>query len=546
MNFKLGKFFIRVNEVNILALAAVLLCFPAFFINLGITPVIEDEAIRGLVSLEMMFSGDYITPTIGGSYYYNKPPLFNWLVIQSFRTGGYNEFMLRLPTVISMLLFAFTIFCTVRKHLGNQIALTAALMFLTCGRILTYDSLKGLIDIVFSWVLFINFIVLYNGIRKRNYISTFLLSYFLLAIAFMLKGLPAIVFQVFTLITILYISEKWNFIRILLSYKHMLGVVLFILLLGSYYLLYFKQNPESLRELISVTFNQSTRRTALRHGILASMKHLITYPFEFIGHFLPYTILVVYFFKKGSRFLLANNFIKTCIWAFILNITIYWFSPESFARYVFMVVPMLYVVLAYLFQHNAEWKFSKFLYYLFLAFFLLFTLSAALIPFLKATSFREHAIPKTMFLVISLLITIYYYLRSARVNMLVYTAIVLLIVRIGFDWFVLTHRVDNMEQAVKRTEAKKIGKFAKNHTVYVYGEPFKFHDEDAKSKKYISFLTRFYISAESHKTITNSGIIMPDCYYLVREKDIEGKPHVDYSHIGITKDKEPRFLVKFK
>ena len=58
-----------------------LLLFPALLINIGVLPFIDDEAIRALVSMEMIFSGDYITPTIAGELYFKKPPVFNWLVV---------------------------------------------------------------------------------------------------------------------------------------------------------------------------------------------------------------------------------------------------------------------------------------------------------------------------------------------------------------------------------------------------------------------------------------------------------------------------------
>ncbi len=40
------------------------LLIPALLINLGMLPLIGDEAIRAVVALEMMASGDYITPTL--------------------------------------------------------------------------------------------------------------------------------------------------------------------------------------------------------------------------------------------------------------------------------------------------------------------------------------------------------------------------------------------------------------------------------------------------------------------------------------------------
>ena len=125
-----------------------LLIIPAFFLNLGILPFIHDEAIRANVTLEMIFSGNYIVPTINGEVYLNKPPFFNWILIVFTKiTGSYHEFTFRLPVVLSLLLFAFTVYYTLRKDIGKEAAFLTALALLTCGRILFYDSFRGLIEI---------------------------------------------------------------------------------------------------------------------------------------------------------------------------------------------------------------------------------------------------------------------------------------------------------------------------------------------------------------------------------------------------------------
>lgn len=535
------------NRTNLFfpGILAILMVIPAFFVNLGITPLIEDESIRSLVSLEMIYSGDYITPTVGGSLYFNKPPLFNWIIATFFRIGGPNELMLRLPVVISLLLFSLTIFLSVKKHLGTRIAFITALTFLTCGRILTYDSLKGLIDILFSWILFGNFMVLFNGFTRNKLFSAFLKSYLLLIPAFMLKGLPALVFQGLTMVTLVFYFHRWRSFRILFSFTHILSILLFLGVTSVYYVVYFRENPGTSEEMFSIIFQQSARRTALKFGFEATMVHLLTYPFEFINHFLPWTVLIVLFFLKKSRQLLKDQFITVLLLIFLVNITIYWTSPESFARYVLMLVPMLYIVLIFLFENaNRQNRTIRFFYYGFLACMLLIFLVSASVPFLRATAGREHILAKTVFLLVFEGLIFYLSIKRSQ-DILLNTALFLLVVRIGFNWFVLTHRVDHMEKSMKRIYARNIGHFVRNQEIYVYGKPFKYFDEDS-SVKYISFFTRFYISAEAGKIIRDSDIIKPGCFYLVKKEDLKGKQYIDYSGLGIIRDRDPRFLVQFR
>ena len=75
---ELEKFLARHPEKGFFLL--LLFALPAFFINLGLLPLFADEPTRANVALEMILSGNYSVPTIGGEYYYNKPPFYNWIL----------------------------------------------------------------------------------------------------------------------------------------------------------------------------------------------------------------------------------------------------------------------------------------------------------------------------------------------------------------------------------------------------------------------------------------------------------------------------------
>ena len=65
-----------------------ILAIPAFFINLGLQPLFADEPTRADVALEMILSGNYVVPVIGGEYYYNKPPVYNWVLAFFYLLSG--------------------------------------------------------------------------------------------------------------------------------------------------------------------------------------------------------------------------------------------------------------------------------------------------------------------------------------------------------------------------------------------------------------------------------------------------------------------------
>ncbi len=149
-----------------------ILAIPAFFINLGLLPLFADESTRANVALEMVISGNYSVPTVGGEYYYNKPPFYNWILAGLYRlTGNYSEFITRLPALIPMFFFAVTIYYSVRYFLRDKwIALISGILFLVNGRMLIYDSMLGHIDIFYSWLTFGSFMLIFFFFQKKNYL----------------------------------------------------------------------------------------------------------------------------------------------------------------------------------------------------------------------------------------------------------------------------------------------------------------------------------------------------------------------------------------
>ena len=322
-----------------LLMYTLLLLFPALLINLGLMPLILDEGTRADVSMEMVLSGNYIAPTINGEFYYNKPPLFNWLQILFAQiTGNFSEFTLRIPVVVTLLLFAFTVYLTQKKDIGKSAAFLAGMAVITCGRILFYDSFKGLIDITFSWVIYLQFWSVYYFFRRKEYYNLFLMSYLFTTLAFMMKGLPALVFQGITLLT----WFAWNrrFKR-LFSLEHVSGFLLFAVIVVSYFLVYNRHN--SLTNYFTALVTESTKRTFLENPLGSSIKHLFTFPVEFLFHFLPWTLFVLVFLNKGSgRFAWKNEMVRFMILTFSANILVYWVSPAIYARYLFMFLPLVF------------------------------------------------------------------------------------------------------------------------------------------------------------------------------------------------------------
>ena len=64
----------------------------------------------------MFQRGDFITPTLGGVPWFEKPPLLYWMMMASYRVFGVTEFAARLGPAICGLLTAGVCLLGRQKH----------------------------------------------------------------------------------------------------------------------------------------------------------------------------------------------------------------------------------------------------------------------------------------------------------------------------------------------------------------------------------------------------------------------------------------------
>jgi len=89
------------------AFLVVLVTWAAVYLpGLGKPEFKGEEGRRVLPAVEMLKTGNWVVPRIGGQDYYNKPPGINWLVAASFvLTGEQSELSARLPSAVFVLIF---------------------------------------------------------------------------------------------------------------------------------------------------------------------------------------------------------------------------------------------------------------------------------------------------------------------------------------------------------------------------------------------------------------------------------------------------------
>lgn len=436
----------------LLSLAAI----AVHLINLGWMPLMADEAIRGTVAFEMMKSNDYIVPTIWGEYYYRKPPLYNWIIVGFFKLfDSYSEFIFRLPSVLPLFLFGLVIWYVSRKHIGDRAGVIAAFGFVLSGRLLTRDSMLGHIDIAFSLVTFIGFFVVYYYHKRKQYLALFLISYVLAAMGTLMKGLPSILFQVFTVGAWFLYMRDW---KKLFSLSHIAGVLSYVAIVGGYFYLYSHYN--GLDKYFGELYGQAAMRTVVDRPWYDSIINIFTFPFENFGHLFPTSLIFLFALRKSiMKQWLANDFTAFVAITLAVNLIPYWLSPGYYPRYLFMLYPLAFILGADAMMRYRETSpnTNRVFEGIFLAAGVLVTLSfvgAFFIPEFYELSLFIPSVIVCLAFGFTLL-----WLWFKQGNYRVYWAFAFVILfRLGFDLFVLPYRteVTGTKSNYRKDQSEKI------------------------------------------------------------------------------------------
>ncbi|GAB3912711.1 hypothetical protein GCM10028803_56110 [Larkinella knui] len=532
-------------------LLSVALLIPALFSYLGYLPLDTgtDEPRRALVALEMILSGDYLTPTLNGELYFNKPPLYNWLIAASFHLfGNYSSFALRFPMAVSLVLYGLTIYLLVKKQLGPRIAFAAALMLVTNTRILLYDSMLGLIDITFSWLTYTAFILVYQFDKKRNYWALFLTTYLLTALGFMMKGLPSLVFQGLTLLAYFLYTRQF---RKLFSPAHFAGIGLFLLIIGSYYLAYFDRNNITPEKIAAVLFDESAKRTVVKFGIKETVLHMLTFPFEMLYHYAPWMLLVILLVRKGvfrraSRsteagtlaekpLITGQPFILFNALIFLVNFVIYWSSPQVYARYLFMLLPLLFTVFAYVYYERTsptDWRRRG--WEGFMGLVLVVVTIGAWVPFFHP---ETKVIPglwwKCSVLFIVLGFIVYHYIRQPEHRLVILIAF-LAMFRIGFNWMVIPPRLAH--RLAYKDSSERIARQSLGKHLYGYKQTI---GSDGQTD-----VNSFHIEAVRGEILRKTDRKLPNTLYIADSVSLGQESYQTLSEFDLF-DRHPAKLVRF-
>ncbi len=217
-----------------------LIAFLVLIAGLGSYGLAEtSEARYAEISREMLVYGDYLNPELLGIFHFHKPPITYYITTLGYYFFGLNEFGARFflqVAVIFQLLLVYRIADLLYKN--KSIAFMAGLVYfsfpivLISSRNLTTDAYLTtfILAAIYCWQV-------YASKRKMIFLYFF---YTLVGLALITKGPVAILFILVYIITSKVVLKK----GMRITFHHLLGFLLCILIGASWYVLVIVENPK--------------------------------------------------------------------------------------------------------------------------------------------------------------------------------------------------------------------------------------------------------------------------------------------------------------
>lgn len=235
-----------IGYVPILLAAAVLVCFTGNALIKITDPV---ESNYALTAMEMLQSGDYVSPRIFGNYWYDKPVLFYWEIMAAFSLFGTTEFAARFFPSVFGLIGVVMAYGFASRLYDKKTGFVAALVLVTSLEYfyLSHAVITDMTLFVFFSATLMLFYLAYSEGRPRLYYG----AYACAALAVLTKGPVGLVLP--GLIIVLFLLWRRDFKSIFLHIKLGSGLLLFFVIAGLWYVpMYVMHGGDFISQFIGV------------------------------------------------------------------------------------------------------------------------------------------------------------------------------------------------------------------------------------------------------------------------------------------------------
>jgi len=262
-----------------------LLAVPSFFFfwKLALFGLIgADEPRYAQVAREMLARHDWITPTLGGTPWLEKPPLYYWQAMLTYRIFGVSDWAARLPSAFDAFLLVLAVYWFLRRFRPG-FEVDGALMLATAAGMLGYARAASM-DMALAATFSIAMLAWFAWFESANhrYLAAF---YAFLALAMLAKG-PVAPFLAAAIIVIF--ATLHRSLQIVRKALWPGGIVLFCAIALPWYVLVQLRNPQFFHNFI-VEHNLARFGTNLYHHPESFWYYI---PVSLLG-WLPWAVFVL-------------------------------------------------------------------------------------------------------------------------------------------------------------------------------------------------------------------------------------------------------------
>ena len=243
---------VQANNKSFFWVVALAAAFILFF-QLGAIPLLDpDEPVYAETPKEMIAFHDYVSPRIFGEYWYDKPPLFYWLVAASFHMFGVSEFSARFPSAFLGLLTVLYVYFAASRLFGRRAGGISALILATSVEFF-YLGKAAVTDITLNFCLTV---ALLSFLEKRYY-----LFYVFAGLATVAKGPIGLLFPGAILFLYFLLARRWH---VLMEMKLLPGIFIYTLVALPWYAAMIQIHGNAFIDTF-IGFHNITRFTSPEH-----------------------------------------------------------------------------------------------------------------------------------------------------------------------------------------------------------------------------------------------------------------------------------------
>jgi 4-amino-4-deoxy-L-arabinose transferase-like glycosyltransferase len=326
-----------------------------FFYGLGQFGLIgADEPRYAQVAREMLERNDWITPTLGGQPWLEKPPLYYWQAMLAYHIFGVSDVTARIPSAGNATLLVIAIYLFFRKF-RRGVEVDAALITASCASVIGYARAASM-DMALAAAFAIAMLAWWGWREtgQRKYLVAF---YIFMALGMLAKG-PVAPFLAGIIVVLIAIVARE--LRLIAKTLWPPGVLLFCAITLPWYFAVQWKNPQFFREFI-LEHNLARFSTNLYHhpeplwyyvpvAVLALVPWIV-----FVGAALVESVQVWWAERKSTEFDLEVQFRIFAICWLVVPIAFFSISRSKLPGYILPAIPAGGVLLAgYLLEHSEK------------------------------------------------------------------------------------------------------------------------------------------------------------------------------------------------